>query len=346
MSDQRWIPIDHDGPRAWLMSASQARGVVRFATVVIWSLVLLSLAEGWWLSGSEAFVWFVGFLLSVSVAGFILVIGQRIAAVTGRIGAARLVAGGGVGLVGLTGALAILARLADAYEMAALVAVLASAGSSIWIGAAVWFLVGCRPESTPGIRRFRQVVAGVLAASLLAGAVLGVLTTLVALAIDSAPPLALMLVSSMTGTATFAGLIGCAAVPLASRIARRGRHRAADSIDPNETLHLDCPECGKAFDAPRGESACPHCRSVVRVVIEEPRCTCGQVLFRLTGDECPECGEPVPGADQFSESRFTRGARAPREAVTGDFAGDHPVAGRDGSPSPESGRDASAREDA
>lgn len=59
-------------------------------------------------------------------------------------------------------------------------------------------------------------------------------------------------------------------------------------------ITLICPRCRKKQNLPIGDERCVACDLRISTRIEEPRCTkCGYLLYKLTSDRCPECGEEV-----------------------------------------------------
>lgn len=59
-------------------------------------------------------------------------------------------------------------------------------------------------------------------------------------------------------------------------------------------ITLVCPRCRRKQKLALGDSACSACGLRITTQIEEPRCNrCGYLLYVLTSDACPECGEPV-----------------------------------------------------
>ena len=54
-----------------------------------------------------------------------------------------------------------------------------------------------------------------------------------------------------------------------------------------------CPRCGTQQRFARGTSKCAECGLRVIVEFEEPRCACGYLLYKLTGEVCPECGRKL-----------------------------------------------------
>ncbi len=65
-------------------------------------------------------------------------------------------------------------------------------------------------------------------------------------------------------------------------------------------VRLDCPRCDAPIEARANTRArCGACRLKVRVEIEEPRCSCGYLLYQLVGATCPECGRVVSEEDRW-----------------------------------------------
>lgn len=81
---------------------------------------------------------------------------------------------------------------------------------------------------------------------------------------------------------------------------RRPEHDEPGLLDEGVPVDLTCPRCRTAIQArSRRESRCTGCRLMVRVEVEEPRCSCGYLLYQLPGDTCPECGKAVRDEDRW-----------------------------------------------
>jgi len=100
------------------------------------------------------------------------------------------------------------------------------------------------------------------------------------------------------GASAVVSLAGTIAQPILVLLARR----AAQSSDPrlgdrHLAVEVRCPRCGAmpAIEA-NTDALCPGCRLSIRVVVDEPRCACGFLLYRLEGSSCPECGKGVADA--------------------------------------------------
>ncbi|MHC4609815.1 MAG: hypothetical protein ACYS7M_05655 [Planctomycetota bacterium] len=77
---------------------------------------------------------------------------------------------------------------------------------------------------------------------------------------------------------------------------RKKKHPTTDSVSPGTRLRLTCPRCETEQELPSGLVRCGNCRQALLIEVEEPRCECGYLLFRLEGDRCPECGRTIPQA--------------------------------------------------
>jgi hypothetical protein len=88
-------------------------------------------------------------------------------------------------------------------------------------------------------------------------------------------------------------LTACGTVALGV-LARLNRRPRLDTLPPDIAVTLFCPLCRKKQAIPAGGSACKGCGLRIEVRTEEPTCSqCGYLLYRLTSDNCPECGTPV-----------------------------------------------------
>lgn len=81
---------------------------------------------------------------------------------------------------------------------------------------------------------------------------------------------------------------------------RSTKRRTVESVSPRTRLHLTCPHCASEQELPAGLARCGNCHRALRIEVEEPRCACGYLLFRLEGDFCPECGKAIPEAQRWS----------------------------------------------
>ena len=74
--------------------------------------------------------------------------------------------------------------------------------------------------------------------------------------------------------------------------------RPADATTLSSELTLTCPRCNRTQAISIGRSDCADCGLQFEFHVEEPRCpNCEYLLYGLTSDQCPECGEPIRQGD-------------------------------------------------
>lgn len=87
--------------------------------------------------------------------------------------------------------------------------------------------------------------------------------------------------------ATFGGL----ALAVLERLNRRGVESMPREM---QTITVFCPRCRKKQTLQLGADTCKACQLQIEVKAQEPSCEkCGYLLYKLTSDRCPECGEPI-----------------------------------------------------
>ena len=127
------------------------------------------------------------------------------------------------------------------------------------------------------------------------------------------PQVAEDIVQLIVGERWFARSVGASAVLVAAGtvaqpvLIRLGRSTegAEGAIRGRRTpVTCRCPRCAAecVLDA-NVDAACAACGLRIRVELEEPRCTCGYLLFGLESSGCPECGAPVPESARWRPSR-------------------------------------------
>jgi hypothetical protein len=65
-------------------------------------------------------------------------------------------------------------------------------------------------------------------------------------------------------------------------------------------VRLICPRCQSEQAISAGTGKCQNCGLRLNIDVEEPRCTCGYLLFQLQGVRCPECGREIPEKDRWA----------------------------------------------
>jgi hypothetical protein len=105
--------------------------------------------------------------------------------------------------------------------------------------------------------------------------------------------------------ATFWGLATLAAMGAVWALVRMQAKKpppTTDTVSPGTRLRLTCPRCAAEQELPAGLVRCGSCRQALLIEVEEPRCECGYLLFRLEGDRCPECGRTIPEEQRWSHA--------------------------------------------
>jgi predicted RNA-binding Zn-ribbon protein involved in translation (DUF1610 family) len=97
-------------------------------------------------------------------------------------------------------------------------------------------------------------------------------------------------------------LLAILAVRALHRREQRRHGRIDASLPKRVTLTMNCPRCGEALIAPTGDYRCPVCRFAMEIIIEEPRCACGYLIYEQTSAQCPECGREIPEGDRWREA--------------------------------------------
>ncbi len=88
-------------------------------------------------------------------------------------------------------------------------------------------------------------------------------------------------------------LVSSVLVPMAIRGAERRERRVGESVAVAAQLIMECPDCCHEQSFSLGAARCKACGFTMTIDLEEPRCVCGFLLYRLEGDRCPECGRAV-----------------------------------------------------
>lgn len=100
--------------------------------------------------------------------------------------------------------------------------------------------------------------------------------------------------NSLISATAIAGGCGSAAMFLLKRMNRKTKHPMAGPADV-ASVTVECPTCHTSQPLPLGGSACVACGLRFSIRIDEPRCErCNYLLYRITSDCCPECGNRIP----------------------------------------------------
>jgi hypothetical protein len=98
---------------------------------------------------------------------------------------------------------------------------------------------------------------------------------------------------SAIGLAVAIGVVGTMLVPAAILMHNRRGARAKETLGQRITVRLSCPICRDEQRLGTGPVRCGSCGTLLNIELEEPRCECGYLLYRLPGTTCPECGRDV-----------------------------------------------------
>jgi len=101
-------------------------------------------------------------------------------------------------------------------------------------------------------------------------------------------------------------LTGCFIIlfPILLRIGHLRRRE--ETRTTSLTLNIQCPRCGLAQTLPVGHHQCKKCRLRISIDIEEPRCPkCHYIFYEGVGEQCPECGTPIPEKDRWLITKTT-----------------------------------------
>jgi hypothetical protein len=91
-------------------------------------------------------------------------------------------------------------------------------------------------------------------------------------------------------------MLSLSATPLISVLtaADKRRRRLLDSEVARASVELTCPSCRTPNTIKPGRAWCTKCACELMLEVEEPRCACGYLIFKLVGATCPECGQEIP----------------------------------------------------
>jgi len=107
-----------------------------------------------------------------------------------------------------------------------------------------------------------------------------------------------------------ASAVGTIALPIAVIGRTDDPVERSGSMGQDVSLRLGCPKCRTAQTLAPGHRRCASCGAGLFIRIEEPHCECGYLIYRRTGDICPECGRAIP-----DEKRWREGVDTPPGAT-------------------------------
>lgn len=96
-------------------------------------------------------------------------------------------------------------------------------------------------------------------------------------------------------------LSGCGTVvtPILWKMQQFRRRTVEGAASGRLRVRIVCPRCHTSQALRTGPTRCRECGLRIDVTVEEPRCACGYLLYRLVSDRCPECGRHIPEKDRW-----------------------------------------------
>jgi len=92
---------------------------------------------------------------------------------------------------------------------------------------------------------------------------------------------------------------GTAVTPTLALIEFVARRSSSETLPSKVTVNLTCPRCRATQELRAGPGKCQACGLRIELEVEEPRCSCGYLLYQLKADRCPECGRQIPPDDRW-----------------------------------------------
>jgi uncharacterized membrane protein len=90
-------------------------------------------------------------------------------------------------------------------------------------------------------------------------------------------------------------LIGTVSLPVINLILRGRDHEKDKGMSVRRvSVPVSCPRCSFASELKVGHNTCPQCKLAMQFMMEEPRCSCGYLLYRCVAASCPECSRTIP----------------------------------------------------
>jgi hypothetical protein len=117
-------------------------------------------------------------------------------------------------------------------------------------------------------------------------------------------------VAKLMGVLSILCSCGTVVTPILALLDRLRRRQAPETFDRRIAVRLACPRCGAEGVVETGGARCEGCSLRIEVRVDEPRCACGYLLYRLASASCPECGRPVDPRDRWVSPVSTTGESA------------------------------------
>jgi hypothetical protein len=97
------------------------------------------------------------------------------------------------------------------------------------------------------------------------------------------------------------GSCGTVVTPVLALIERLQQRGQTGALTERVRVSVVCPRCQRSQHLAIGKHPCAGCGLQITIDVEEPRCTCGYLLYQLEGEQCPECGRAIPERDRWAK---------------------------------------------
>ncbi len=104
----------------------------------------------------------------------------------------------------------------------------------------------------------------------------------------------------LVGALGILGACGTIITPILWKVQAVRRAESAETIPARLQLQVTCPRCQSQQQLRTGTATCTQCGLRITIAVEEPRCACGYLLYRLESNRCPECGREIAEADRWA----------------------------------------------
>lgn len=163
-------------------------------------------------------------------------------------------------------------------------------GWTVWMS--VFMLVPCRRKVSIVIARSTAVVGALLAAVVL----------LLIWEVLNDDDSSIRLLSALIILTACGTLI----VPILGLLDRQAHRASLQSVSQRMKIELICPRCHTSQQLATGHAACQTCGLRIEINVQEPRCTCGYLIYQLQSDKCPECGRLLPAESRWLQSQHSQ----------------------------------------
>lgn len=105
--------------------------------------------------------------------------------------------------------------------------------------------------------------------------------------------------AKLIGVLSILAACGTVVTPILALIEKLQNRGAPATVGERVSIQVTCPRCGEAQAIKAGRDKCSSCGLRIEINVQEPRCTCGYLLYKLEGDSCPECGRTISEGEKW-----------------------------------------------